>query len=125
MAKTRTCMICGAKYEYCNHCNYDEPSWKFLYHDENCKEIGKIWYAYRGNEISKADAKKAMSAFKPNIDAALKYDGTTAAKEIRELFNSKSKKSEDIKVEDHHDISNENKKSLDHDDNKETKASEK
>ena len=109
MAKMRTCMICGTRYEYCSHCNHEEPSWKFLYHDENCKEIGNIWYAYRGNEISKADAKKAMNAFKPNIDLALKYDGSTAAKEIQELFKS-SRVIKDSHVKD--DISDETKKDL-------------
>ena len=88
MAKERTCMICGAKYKFCNQCkeNAHEPGWKILYHDENCKKIGDLWYAYRGNAISKEDARKAMSQYKPNIDKALEYDKTVAAKEIKAIF---------------------------------------
>ena len=89
MAKERTCMMCGCTYKYCGHCreyqNY--PGWKYLYHDEKCKAIGDLWYAYRGNEISKEDAKKQLSALKPNIDAVLKYTGTIASNEIREIFD--------------------------------------
>ena len=90
MAKERVCMMCGRHYKFCKHCReYEhEPGWKYLYHDEKCKAIGDLWYAYRGNEISKAEAKKAMSTFKPNIDDVLKYT-TIAANEIREIFDVK------------------------------------
>ena len=89
MAKERTCMMCGRHYQFCRHCKeYEhEPRWKYLYHDEKCKAIGDLWYAYRGNEISKSEAKKAMSAFKPNINDVLRYT-SIAANEIREIFAS-------------------------------------
>lgn len=89
MAKERACMICGRHYKFCHHCKEfeQEPKWKYLYHDEKCKQIGDIWYAYRGGEISKENAKKALSKLKPNIDDALKYTGTIASNEIRDIFD--------------------------------------
>ena len=83
----RHCMMCGKLYEYCSHCNDFNPNemWKYLYHDEKCQSIGHIWYAYRGNEITKEEAKEQMSQYKPNIDEVLKYT-SIAAKEIRDIF---------------------------------------
>ena len=45
--------------------------------------------------MSKEEARKAMSAFKPNIDNALKYTGTIAAMEIREIFDIKEEVAEE------------------------------
>lgn len=88
MAHERKCMMCGTEYKYCSHCNDFDPteSWKYLYHDKKCKAIANIWYAYRGNEISKEEAKARMSEYKPNIDAVLKYT-SIAANEIRDIFD--------------------------------------
>ena len=90
MAQKRICMMCGEEYEFCSHCNDFDPfeSWKYLYHDEKCREIGHIWYAYRGDEISKEEAKKGMSEIKPNIDNVLQHT-SIAANEIREIFDIK------------------------------------
>ena len=105
MAKIRTCMICGKSYEFCNNCREyaQEPGWKILYHDEKCKMIGDLWYAYRGKEISKEDVRRAMSNVKPNIDKALEYDGTIASKEIRAIFDIKEEVADEqpkVEVED-------------------------
>jgi len=95
MARTRICMICGRNYEFCHHCKefQKEPGWKYLYHDEKCKKIGDLWYAYRGKEISKEEARKLMGNLKPNINDALKYTGTIASNEIREIFDVKEEDS--------------------------------
>ncbi len=87
-SKERTCLMCGTKYQWCIHCKDTRPDegWRFLYHDEKCRDMSEIWYAYRGKEISKAEAKEKMSALKPNIDDVLKYT-SIAAKEIREIFD--------------------------------------
>lgn len=97
MAHERKCMMCGTEYKYCSHCNDFDPteSWKYLYHDKKCRAIANIWYAYRGNEISKEDAKARMSEFKPNIDDVLKYT-SIAANEIRDIFGIKK---EDVIVD--------------------------
>ena len=61
--------------------------------------IANIWYAYRGNEISKEEAKEQMSQYKPNIDEVLKYT-SIAAKEIRDIFGVvEEEKTEDTVVE--------------------------
>ena len=95
--KNRTCMMCGAQYKFCSHCNDFDPSesWKYLYHDQKCKDLGQIWYAYRGNEITKEQAKKRMEKIKPNIDDVLKYT-SIAANEIKEIFGSKEEIVEEI-----------------------------
>ena len=101
MAKERTCMICGYKYKFCHHCReyQGQPGWKYLYHDEKCKQIGDIWYAYRGDEISKGDARKALSKLTPNIDAALKYTGTIASNEIRAIFDIDDTTKDGVSIE--------------------------
>ena len=97
----RHCLCCGKTYTYCSHCNDFDPteSWKYLYHDKNCMAIANIWYAYRGNEISKEEAKEQMSQYKPNIDEVLKYT-SIAAKEIRDIFGIvEEEKTEDTVAE--------------------------
>lgn len=37
----RICYICGKEYEYCHRCSKD-PTWKYVFCDENCKHISKI-----------------------------------------------------------------------------------
>ena len=102
MAHERKCMMCGEQYSYCSHCNSFDPkeTWKYLYHDKTCMEISNIWYAYRGKEISKEEAREKMSALKPNIDNVLKYT-SIAAREIREIFDvpEKNEVAEETKVE--------------------------
>lgn len=109
MAKERTCMICGYMYKFCHHCReyQNQPSWKYLYHDEKCKAIGDIWYAYRGHEISKGDARNRLNKLKPNIDAALRYTGTIASNEIREIFDITDEVKEEIVVETTPEVVNE------------------
>jgi len=45
MAKLRTCLVCGAKYKYCNSCgDYNpEETWRFLFDNEKCHDIYDIW----------------------------------------------------------------------------------
>ena len=99
MTEKRKCFICGKEYEYCPNCsNAGEQPWKFLYHDEKCVDISNIWYAYRGKEITKDEAKTKMSAIKPNIDDALKHN-SVAANEIKEIFGIKEEKPEPKKTD--------------------------
>lgn len=90
--KDRICFICGKEYRWCPNCReYDSnETYKYLFHDEKCAEISKIWYAYRGDEISKEEAKRRMSKIKPNIDDALLYT-SVAANEIKEIFKVEEK----------------------------------
>ena len=90
--KEKKCFICGKTYTYCPHCKDANPeeSWKILFHDDKCRDISRIWYAYRGKEISKEEAKESMGVLKPNIDDALNYD-SVPAKEIQEIFGVNKK----------------------------------
>lgn len=100
MAQERICMMCGKKTKYCPTCRDSKPAetWRMLFHDEKCLEISEIWYAYRGKEITKEDARRRMDRIKPNIDDILKND-SIAAKEIKEIFGIEEEKQEEIKEE--------------------------
>ena len=99
MSVKRKCFMCGQEFEYCPSCRDNKPDehWRFLYHDEKCLDISKIWYAYRGNEISKKRAMEGMKKIKPNIDAVLSYD-SVAANEIKDIFGIKQKTEDPVDV---------------------------
>ena len=88
MSVKRTCFMCGTEYEWCNTCHdFDATeTWKYLYHDRNCLEVSKIWYSYRGGEISKDEAKKRMDKYPETIAAILEYTSIPAV-EIKEIYN--------------------------------------
>ena len=88
MAYERTCMMCGENYKYCSHCHDFDPTetWKYLFHDKDCLAISKIWYAYRGNEITKEEARRQMEKYPERMQKIFKYT-TIAAKEIRAIFD--------------------------------------
>lgn len=88
MANERICLMCGTKYKYCPHCKEFDPTetWKFLFHDKQCLAISEIWYAYRGKEISKEEAKERMSQYPESLKMIFK-NTSIAAKEIRDIFD--------------------------------------
>ena len=101
MAVKRTCFMCGTEYEWCNTCHdFDATeTWKYLYHDKECLDISKIWYAYRGNEISKEEARKRMDKY-PNMIALILENDSNPANEIKEIYNvPKQKLTEETDVE--------------------------
>ena len=60
--KTRSCIVCGVEYEYCNSCKKHAslPSWMAIYHDENCRNIMNIATEYMAGNMTKEDAKSAL-----------------------------------------------------------------
>lgn len=58
MNKSRTCIICGKKHEYCPHCGkYNSyETWRMVYCSENCMEIYNIFDKYRANKITAKEA---------------------------------------------------------------------
>lgn len=60
--RTRTCIVCGVEYTYCNSCkeHASQPSWMAIYHDGNCRNIMNIATEYMAGNITKADAKSAL-----------------------------------------------------------------
>ena len=92
MATKRKCFMCGTTYEWCSTCHdFDTTdTWKYLYHDENCLAISRIWYAYRGSEISKEEARKQMDEYPESIAMILQYN-SVPAKEIQEIYGVEEK----------------------------------
>lgn len=62
--KKKTCVVCGAEYDYCNHCKSQShlPTWMSLYDNENCRTIMNICTEFMAGNVSKADAKKVLDA---------------------------------------------------------------
>lgn len=59
---TRTCIVCGVEYTYCNSCkaHASQPSWMAIYHDDNCRNIMNICTEYMAGNLSKSDAKSEL-----------------------------------------------------------------
>lgn len=60
--RTRECLLCGTKYEYCPTCSQDKmkPTWMTEFHDENCKNIFDIATRFNMKLLNKDEAKAAM-----------------------------------------------------------------
>lgn len=60
--RTRECLLCGTKYEYCPTCSQDKmkPVWMTEFHDENCKSIFDICTRFNMQMLAKAEAKTAL-----------------------------------------------------------------
>ena len=62
--RTRECLLCGTRYEYCPTCSQDKmkPTWMTEFHDENCKSIFDICTRFNMQLLSKDEAKAALQA---------------------------------------------------------------
>lgn len=92
--KTRSCVVCGTEYMYCNNCREFNhlPVWMSIYHDENCKNIMNIATEYAANNITKEDAKASMD--KCDLTHRKNFSDSVA-RVVDEIYNSKkSNKSE-------------------------------
>lgn len=60
--RTRECLLCGTRYEYCPTCSQDKmkPSWMTEFHNENCKSIFDICTRFNMELLSKDEAKAAL-----------------------------------------------------------------
>lgn len=60
--RTRECLLCGTKYEYCPTCSQDKmkPAFMAEFHNENCKNIFDICTRYNMQLLSKDEAKVAL-----------------------------------------------------------------
>lgn len=98
MSKGRKCLICGTKYEYCPNCDsYDKyPRWMFLYHDENCKNIGSILNAYKAGTKSAVEAKYALS--KTDLSKKDSFDPDFKAI-IDEIMDAETSETHDVPVQ--------------------------
>lgn len=113
----RTCIVCGTQHEYCGYCSeYDSlPKWKFLFDNENCKEIFHAVGDYIQDEMTAEDARKILDkcdlSYKEKFNKKIKetIDELYPAKKIpvAKVTNTKSavsrinfSKDEDVKIED-------------------------
>ena len=60
--RTRQCIMCGTKYEYCPTCSQDKykPTWMIEFHEENCMKIWDICTRFNMELMSKEEAKEAL-----------------------------------------------------------------
>lgn len=60
----KTCVLCGAKYEYCGNCSRFDgmPRWLETVHSLNCKQIIDAVMNYRGGAKTPAECKKDLEA---------------------------------------------------------------
>ena len=104
--RTRECLLCGTKYEYCHTCSQDKikPTWMAEFHDENCKNIFDICTRFNMELMTKDEAKKALSvcdlskkeAFKSYVQRDLSVIFTEEPKAKR---NKTPVKQEELTVE--------------------------
>ena len=87
MAHERICKWCGTEYRYCAHCNEfnSQETWRYAYHDEVCRKLGNLWFAYRGNEISETKFKEELDKYPEILNKVFKLN-TFAAGKIREMY---------------------------------------
>lgn len=67
MIKTRKCISCGKKYDFCPDCNNADrlaPSWKAEFCCEDCKTLWQTCTKFNMNKLTKAEAKAIISALK-------------------------------------------------------------
>lgn len=94
----RKCIVCGKEYHYCPSCSsINDPSWKSLYHDANCKDIFHIVSWYLSGDIKKEKALKDLEKCDLSKKYMFKNDIRAA---IDEIFASKAiaQKNDEIKV---------------------------
>lgn len=60
----RTCICCGNKYEYCNHCGKNITPWKNLYCSEECRAVMNIVSAYNVGRVNKDKVKAVLDEYK-------------------------------------------------------------
>lgn len=85
MKHERHCMICGKAYSYCNNCyEYDGlPRWMFMFHDENCRDIWRVFNAYRNGSKDATETKQALE--KLDLSQKEKFDDVFKAV-IKEVY---------------------------------------
>ena len=80
MIKKR-CILCAKNYEiYCPTCKEGafQPSWKNIFHDENCKNIFEACSQYNAGKMSAEDAKNILN----NCDLSNKDQFTASTQRI-------------------------------------------
>ena len=87
--KNRVCYCCGKIYQYCPNCSGYDPNktYMFLVHDEKCNEVYNICNAYKGKELTREEAAKALKAL--NVDYILKAEKSAVKALVKEILDVK------------------------------------
>lgn len=114
----RKCVICGTKYKFCNNCRdnmfgINQP-WRNIYCSEDCMNVANIWYAFRGKEISKDEAKTKLNAYNDVLDKVFILD-TIISNEIKDICDYTIKSDDnseesEFNIEDVPQVENKSKK---------------
>lgn len=88
----KTCICCGKVYTYCNRCeeHANEPAWKAIFHDDNCRKVFRIVSDYLGNAMTKEKAVEGLKTcdssveFKPSINKVIKELASSVVKTVEE-----------------------------------------
>ena len=97
--RTRECLLCGTRYEYCPTCSQDKmkPSWMAEFHSESCKNIFDICTRFNMELMTKEEAQKALSTCdlsnKANFKACVQRDFENIFAEEPKLAQTKATKS--------------------------------
>lgn len=90
----RKCILCGKTYEYCPSCPRDakKETWYTIYDSENCKNISKTLTEYNLHQITKEEAREALSKCNLSIQLNDHYRN-----EIREIMTNTAAPAVEIK----------------------------
>lgn len=56
MAKTKQCLVCNSRFEYCPHCSGNPTPWKTTYCSEECRDIFNTCYNFESKYITQEEA---------------------------------------------------------------------
>lgn len=74
MARLRTCVLCGKKYEYCPRCDETKPTFYLKYCGENCRDISTIMNKYTFKHLNQEAAAMELSKLNLELDKYKEQD---------------------------------------------------
>lgn len=74
MARLRTCVLCGKKYEYCPRCDETKPTFYLKYCSENCRDISTIMNKYTFKHLNQEAAAMELSKLDLELDKYKEQD---------------------------------------------------
>lgn len=80
----KICIVCKEHYQYCSSCYEDvqQPRWKAIYHNENCKNLFGIATDFLAGDLEKTKAKEMLDKCDLSYKDKLHHEITRAINEI-------------------------------------------
>lgn len=102
----KTCVCCGKKYTYCNRCEEyaNEPVWKAIFHNDNCRKVFTLISDYLGKAATKEKTVEGLKEcdlsveFTPSINKAVKDVMNSTAKTVNTTEKAVKKETETKKI---------------------------